>query len=278
MLLSDLLICDTVTRITEGHEPEDFAIKPMTTNVRSGSSSSVSSSSSSDSTSSSSDQSVEIGPDASPVRTKILGTIEEAIDRLHRLSVAIRKSSITSRNSKAATFVERDEEGNDLSVEFEKYAAQKIKFTFKEINEQLCERLAGAIALRRRRFQYRKSHQKKLEYSVYRPAPVSTVVPQKQISLLATATENKSLQATTISRPSIQQSATTASAFDHEKLSYPAAPASRASTARSASMIVQNYSLDFPKPPFIAPHSKEFKCPYCYMILPVTEASDTRWK
>lgn len=47
-----------------------------------------------------------------------LQAVTDIISSLHRLSATLRRSSARDRNSKAANFTERDDDGNDISVVF----------------------------------------------------------------------------------------------------------------------------------------------------------------
>ena len=103
--------------------------------------------------------------------SEILHLIEEIIGRLQRISSAIRKSSAQSRNLRAANFIEKDDEGNIISVDFEKHAIRMVQYRFNNATESICELLVICISLRRNRFLYRKRHQEKL--AAKRRAPKS---------------------------------------------------------------------------------------------------------
>ena len=88
--------------------------------------------------------------------------IEQCIDRLYRLSLAIRRPSVLVQNQVAADYVMQDEEGNPNETEVKSYALTRVKQQFPSAESYLLERIAKAITLRRRYFLYRSSHQSKL--------------------------------------------------------------------------------------------------------------------
>ena len=49
-------------------------------------------------------------------------TLQGGIDKLYKISHALRSSSSTARNERAARYVERDQEGNDITELFKSYA------------------------------------------------------------------------------------------------------------------------------------------------------------
>ncbi|CZT10392.1 uncharacterized protein RAG0_14884 [Rhynchosporium agropyri] len=105
--------------------------------------------------------SIPVDQDRTPFEQRVHG-IEQTIDRLYRLSVAIRRPSIISQNAKAVNIVIRDEDGTDVSQQFTDFALNWITHHFREAPLTLRERLAKSVTLRRKRFLYRQSHQLKL--------------------------------------------------------------------------------------------------------------------
>jgi hypothetical protein len=208
--------------------------------------------------------------------------VKETIDRLQRLSMAIRQSSAQHRNFKTVSFIERDKEGNDISSGFESYAICIIKHRYKDADDALCRQLGASIFFRRNRFLYRKRHQEKLALNRRGTTP-----PVQGKSLADRGANYASQQ----DQPSSQGalflpalSATTASVLPSSPLdpkifrsitsSY--AP-SIASSAPSVS--VQDNKLDYPVPPVFKPGKKECECPYCFESLQKADASDERrWR
>lgn len=225
----------------------------------------------------------------SPFEQRIHG-VEQTIDRLYRLSIAIRRPSLVGQNTKAANFTIRDDEGNEVDAEFESYALKRATHQFPHAPPWLLKRLATAITLRRRRFLYRHRHQKKLRSKSFNglpersPTPLppsgdggSTIIGAQTLRVPSQAkngTDNRYL------KPLISQtSATSASFFPPERsraMSF-FEKSSQVSTAFQSSH-EPAFSVQVPDAPQVSPGSKEFECPYCCLMLPIEEAKGSKWR
>lgn len=231
--------------------------------------------------------SISIDQDRTPFEQRLHG-VEQAIDRLYRLSLAIRRPSIISQNAKAANFVIRDEDGNDINEQFIDYYMKFITSQFPESSQVIRERLANSITLRRKRFLYRQSHQQKLSTkSILSPPPLarspsspsiqheveSTVIARTVIESPAQA-HNKDQK---LFKPKLL-SQTSASKFTGKvKIEDIFQSPSRTPTMFSGAF-TQQANISFPDPPKLSLGVKEFECPYCYMMLPITEAAPSNWR
>jgi hypothetical protein len=225
----------------------------------------------------------------SPFEQRMHG-VEQTIDRLYRLSISIRRPAIVSQNLKAANFAIRDDEGNEVDAEFEDYALKRTTHQFPQAPSYLLKRLATAITLRRRRFLYRHRHQKKLrsrpfkglpERSPSPPSPSadggSTILGVRNVQLLP-QTEDSTDQR--YLKPLISQtSATSASFFPPERARAVSflEISSKVSTAFQISLDQASY-VQVPDAPPVSPGSKEFECPYCWLMLPIEEAKGSKWR
>lgn len=80
------------------------------------------------------------------------------ISLLHQLSNIIRRAGHVSQNSKANVFFEiKDADGNNIEKHFEAIVLQDLTNKFPRCNEQLRQRLASTVLLRRKRILYRRS-------------------------------------------------------------------------------------------------------------------------
>ncbi len=214
--------------------------------------------------------------------------LEQTIDRLYRLSVVIRRPSIVSQNEKAAKFVMRDDEGNE--VDFEPYALKRITHQLPEAPPYLLRRLAKAITERRRLFLYRRSHQRKLgsrsfSDSAENAPPVPSPSHEEESTIVGvhtviTSSPTKIRAGDTYLKPLISKtSATSASIFPHSQFRAEAVfeSSSRVSTAFQSS-VEERSSVQVPDPPPVNPGSKEFGCPYCCLMLPIDEAKRSKWR
>lgn len=215
--------------------------------------------------------------------------VEQTIDRLYRLSVAIRRPSSLTQNLKAANFAIRDEEGNKVDAQFEEYALKRATHQFPQAPIYLRKRLATAITLRRRRFLYRHNHQRKLRSGLFNGLPErslsptsisgdrgSTIIGAPTVRLspdVKIGTDNRYL------KPLISQtSATSASFFPVERAQAVSfALTSQASTTLQIPHDQASY-LQVPDAPQVSPGSKEFECPYCWLMVSIEEAKGSKWR
>jgi hypothetical protein len=230
--------------------------------------------------------SISVDQDRTPFEQRLHG-VEQAIDRLYRLSVAIRRPSIISQNVKAANFVIRDEDGNDVGEQFADFALKWITHQFPDAAPVIRERLAKSVTLRRKRFLYRQNHQKKLSTKSYlSPPPLagrspspgleaeSTIVARTIIESPAQGNHDKQNEFLKPRLPSQTSASKVSGKFKTEDVFEP--PPSRTPTVFS-SPFTQQAAVAIPDPPKLSPGSKEFECPYCCMMLPMKEAVASHW-
>lgn len=223
----------------------------------------------------------------SPVTDHLSG-VEETIDRLYRLSWIIRTASIASQNIKAISFPITDDEGNDCEAAFEEYARKIVKRRCPVASEELTSKIVRSITVRRKRFLYRRSHQDKLGFrpteAGIRETTSSSRTPGARSTITTSQNESKrhapSLPDGKSARAKgMLPSATSASDFRSNQFH-------RDIVLQSKSVIsTALYSPDDraeafqpPPPPKLIPGSKEFECPYCYIMMPIKEAKPAQWK
>jgi hypothetical protein len=199
--------------------------------------------------------------------------VSDIIGSLHRLSATIRRSAARDRNSKAADFVERDDEGNDINFVFQENVTRIIQQRYPDASKAVCERLGESISLRRRRVLYSRRHQAKLAVrpQVLAPAPrvLPAVVPDINPQILPITSDH-----TPIPHPlpqpapvamSVRPSETAASIPDSDTQGSTIAP-SRASSTSTGS-VIQDQSLRYPSLPRVDTLTGEASCPYCAAVL-----------
>ena len=86
------------------------------------------------------------------------------VDKLFDASILIRGATRNFRTSKAAAYIERDCEGQDILEEFKKIVSLKIKGLCPGTSDWLVERLTKAIAMRRQQFYYQRAHKGKMAW------------------------------------------------------------------------------------------------------------------
>jgi hypothetical protein len=100
--------------------------------------------------------------DATPLRDQNLEeevwtAAEQAIDDLHVMAAAIRRSSVQSQKYNLSSRFERDDD-----LYFEEHATLLVKREFSNAQRSLCEQLGASIAVRRKRLFRKKLHEEKL--------------------------------------------------------------------------------------------------------------------
>lgn len=216
--------------------------------------------------------------------------IEQCIDRLYRLSLAIRRPSALGHNEIAAKGVMRDEDGNDNEPHFFEYALARLKHLFPSAPESLLKNLATAITSRRRRFQYRSRHQLKLANQGHEEPSAPIVKPKaedrsEQVTIVGSKRESlathRTARLTVPNRrpPGSQVSATSASAFNksqfhHQHISELESVAP--TTVRSAP--AHRSTVAVPEPPPVKPGAKELECPYCCLMISIEETTPSKWR
>ena len=221
--------------------------------------------------------------DSSP--EKRLPGIEKAIDRLFRLSLMIRQPSRSSQIEKAEAFTMLDDDGNSINEAFAGYARQIVEHCFPDAPEFLRAKLSEGIVIRRKRFLYRQSHQKKLsreEKSKSRKKDDLTYGDRFQET--DTTVRASKLTNETPTRPrqpkTSDPSHTSASAIQKQILSLNEALEDTRSTKSVAFTATPSSSapIELPRPPKPTPGSKEFECPYCCLMLPINDSKASHWR
>lgn len=239
----------------------------------------VSTSSFSFSSMSSSKASVEDAIPTSILRART--EVEDAISRLNRLSASIRKSGAQIRDTKAAAFVDEDDEGNNLTAFYARLSVLVIKQKFPDAGEELQICLANSLARRRNQLAYRRRHQRKLTRRYIderpllgafhqdrsRPREATVSLPQQEVKIPIRSD---------VKRPILSN--TSASLFDPKRfMNRPKSTTSRAPSTAMLGTPSQIATLNFPAEPKLD-QSGFFECPYCFIICPAKEARGKYWK
>lgn len=215
--------------------------------------------------------------------------VREAIDRLVRLSLAIRRSSTAQQNLRAARHVEYDEDGVEKVSAFGDMALKLVQTWYPDASATLQIRLADTMTKRRRQLLYRTKHIRKLKGTTRRhsgpkrqylaPQTVNTAPHYNAAMPRSSPRTVQSLKSAALSnaRSVSKMSATEASTFVATKFS-PDAPSTIVSTAVSAAASGHVEVIEWPSPPKTAPGATEFVCPHCTLNVHKMEANDEKWK
>lgn len=209
------------------------------------------------------------------------------IDRLYRLSVAIRRPSIVNQNVKAANFQIKDEEGNECGDAFYNYALEVVAHKCQHADQPLRETLARAITLRRKRFLYRRKHQEKLSFKdesedeESSPKSISKdegvpITPHRDSPKGPKDTEAGKLLAGQRPPPSH----TSASMFSKTRFDRVAILDSTSIVTTTVKNAPSEHigNVQVPPPPKMPSGSKEFECPYCFLVVGISEAKPAQWR
>jgi hypothetical protein len=196
--------------------------------------------------------------------------IVEIVDKLYRMSIAIRSPSVRTATSKALSYIERNEIGNDIFNLFEDYTFKRIRAQYPDLSESLVLRLAQSISRRRRMFMYRRKHRKKLEVV---EEEIVRIHDQPTPSHIPTRVDPGSSQgniAIHLAKPAPSLlsksilSQTTATDYVPRTLAASEVASSTAFTSVASDVLGKN---EISIPPVSTTDDKDFECPYCFCIL-----------
>jgi hypothetical protein len=182
----------------------------------------------------------------------------------------------------------RDEYGNDTEAAFEAYVSKLLSHRLPDAKPFLLERMAKAITVRRRRFNYRSRHQSKLAQAMPDKAGrgnSSKYTGQSadgRSTVLGAQTKTDGSRTAIGPIPRIRTSASIVSATSASKFNTNQFRSSRleGSIVATTAHIVNDHksNVAVPDPPPTKRGAKEFECPYCHLMLPTEEAAAMRWR
>ena len=207
--------------------------------------------------------------------------IERNIAYLHRLSNAIHKAGNDSRNIRAAQFIWKDEEGNDIGSFWKKhFALQLCERKYPDASPKIQDRMASAMLTRRKRLLYRQKRSEKLAVNTHRPQKKEVINVEKPQRPMQKQTAKEPGQAPSrndtqlLPARSIRTFNTAATPLDPEKV-HISSGASRVSTARSVPLDDET-KFQIPPPPVMG-RIEDVVCPYCCLVLPKQDLANLRW-
>lgn len=209
-----------------------------------------------------------------------------AINRLHRVGMALRKSGLSSHNVKATKEVFKDEYGRNVIDVFREWCLRILSLKFKTASPAILERIAHANAERRRIFLYRRKHQKKLmgrresaPSETRDTAPLTLRLHESYAaSNIVNGVDPMGRSSTrSIAEQSLALSRTTASRVIREDYHYAATMISTVVSAAPSTQIPISSHI-CPPAPKVATGAQEFFCPYCCRVHPASERSGKKWR
>ncbi|KAE9364149.1 hypothetical protein N431DRAFT_563543 [Stipitochalara longipes BDJ] len=234
-------------------------------------------------------------PSQEVVEEKVTVVVKETIDRLQRLSSAIRQVSIQNRYLKGASLIERNDHRKNESFDFRKFAICMVKREYGGATDALREQLGISLSIRRNAFLWIIRHKEKIaqERKETSRSPIQVpVIDQK--APLESQDQLGSLQGRSRSTPSIARAKSVMSAVlsrttvpvlpkgglkpDYlQKISSPSQP-SIGGASRSF-LMVNDDQLPYPRVPIIVKGFNECSCPYCFETLQKDTVHDiSKWR
>ncbi|KAK4059625.1 hypothetical protein Trihar35433_10672 [Trichoderma harzianum] len=200
---------------------------------------------------------------------QLLQSIHQSIDWLHRLSNLVRKASFANQHKRADKFILKDEDDNDMSDTLTDYYTKLIKREFSGLQDNLVQRLAASMLMRRRRIMYRRSQQQR--WKIPQVEPKTKNLELASTKLIPTSSEPNVLlkhEKALVSKPegiTTAPSRLTATTIDTNIRRRVSAPSgiSKGSTAP----LNEQSQLLIPPPPKGANFDEDFICDYCCLIL-----------
>ena len=203
-----------------------------------------------------------------------LAAVSAALDRLHRLATAIRRSSVENQRDKLIRKAWRSEEDAYLESCIYSFVLDR----FPSARPSLLEQLTTAVCLHRKRLLYQPRHNKKLA--------------NNRGNKRKRKRDQHNLHAETVKRLQLQTNELTPTAFGHgctavaatvissTDASIPHSQIRRVlvqclkpalSVASTGSSIIQGEGLHYPDPPRFAKDENLHPCPYCSEPLPTSK-------
>jgi uncharacterized protein YbcC (UPF0753/DUF2309 family) len=229
---------------------------------------------------------VSLDLDEDQIQRLLTTTIGNSISGLHRLSVAIRRSTKAKLDQRAISYAGStlQEEKQLLQAELFDRAFLSHKFPSLDIDSPgVGKRLRNAMSKRRRRLCYQRQHYERVYVRPQIPVPQEPVARDRKMNVDSKA-ETRGFTSQNPQDPS--QAPTTKSATTSERRD-PTIDASRVQKIRASGQggslreksVIQNSYLNFPPIPKASESSSEVVCPYCNSLLAERDFEDeARWR
>jgi hypothetical protein len=211
------------------------------------------------------------------------------LDKLFNLNVRVQKASRKFRSGRAAGHVEKDADGMDVLIEFQRIVQLKIEGLYKSTEPWLIDRLADAVAKRRQLFYYQRAHARRRGKAPQLPSNITakdekiptvhskqpitdgTQSSDIQVTRSRDVTKHHKMEADTRTQGSIE-TYTTASQLHFESEARP----KRSSATPTRTELRIDESI-FPPLPHKGPY-ETFQCTQCFEILLEAIRKRDSWK
>ena len=219
--------------------------------------------------------------------------ISKSVDKLVQISRAIKKSSTPNRSLRAEAY-EEWEDGPDgkinLSKGFEDFIGVLLEYRYRDVHENLRNRLRIAISRCHRRIAYQRRHHVRYRRDITRnrsklASPSAVIAPTALPSQLPTSGssdqivtphEGAHLEASVVV-PSQQGTIFSASTLSPNFSPFDYDDKSSISSGSSFARLSGNPKHDLPPPPIFNGNERYFQCPYCCIQLPRKTSRKRAW-
>ncbi|CEJ94647.1 hypothetical protein VHEMI10166 [[Torrubiella] hemipterigena] len=202
-------------------------------------------------------------------------SIHNTITSLRQIGISLHRGGTRHRQERIDRYVNLDRNKQQYEM-FKHLALQKVEFLFPNASSVLQERMAKSIATRRARFSYLEQHQVKLQAmeTAEKPQEPQVSIPKAIKAAVAVMEE----QETRLSPPSLRSRAMP-SLHQRTELSHTVATKIEMPKKAESVASVQIPIHSLPPIPIIDRITSSFKCPYCSLTCPSTEASsEEAWR
>lgn len=194
-----------------------------------------------------------------------LTAVSAALDRLHRLATAIRRSSVESRKDKLFTKNWKTEGDSYLEEGIFRFVKERFPSTTRT---SLLEQLTAALCFNRKRLLYLPRHNRKLANKTKRDSHfIATEFQLRSLLFERSRQKETDLSLADIAHR-FTMSNTDASIPDSRLRRALVKPPRSPMTVASTGSAIQGEVLDYPVPPKFGKDEKYLSCPYCSEPLP----------
>lgn len=201
---------------------------------------------------------------------EVTESIRQAVDELHFMASAIRRSSVRSQNFMLSSAFEKSDDPF-----FDNSAFLIVRNTFPHARRSLCKQIGASLALRRKRLLRQMQHEQKLgtrrqttkETAIKVEAPRDPVVPLQPLPLQPETLPVRLQTSQAKVRDIRTRSVDTGSHLDVGMARHHIAKGPTLSTISTGSS-VRLSSREYPPKPDFPEGAGDFQCPYCARRLP----------
>lgn len=207
-------------------------------------------------------------------------SVEDVLDQIFRYSRAIRRSGGSRRVAQATDYIEYDELGNNLSVKFRESVKIYLDRAAGNASSDVRGRLLDTICIRQQSFAFQRLRRASRTTSLDEKPAALPSIDSRSFSRAGSAFSMKKSETARKTQP------TPSSILSSVSRKPKVAPSSATTLISTIVPSVEpqmeslevTFSLeDLPRRPKIRRGQKEQECPYCFVMCPIEEFTDSAW-